>query len=214
MRVLLVDDHLLFIEGLRLYLMHLDASARCVLATSAEQGLELAGQQPFDLVLLDWNLKGLAQAQAVQRFRDSVPDARVIVMSGDANAKAVREAIDAGAVGFIPKEQRGEDLELALRTVADGGVYLPAALMVGTGRDPAPQQQHQQIAQAFPSLTPRQQDVFRVMLRGQTNKQIARELGISDHTVKSHLDVIFREIGVTTRTEAVYLAARQGVRIA
>lgn len=214
MRVLLVDDHLLFIEGLRLYLMHLDPEARCALATSAEQGLQLAGQESFELVLLDWNLKGLAQAQAVQRFRECVPDARVIVMSGEASAKAVREAVDAGAVGFIPKEQRGEDLEQALRTVAQGGVYLPPALMVATGREPAAPQQDRQIAQAFPQLTPRQQEVFRVMLRGQTNKQIARELGISDNTVKSHMDVIFREIGVNTRTEAVYLAARQGVRIA
>lgn len=214
MRVLLVDDHVLIIEGLRLYLMHLHPQAECHLASSAEQGLELAARAPFDLVLLDWNLKGLARGEAVQAFREALPDARVIVMSGDANAKAVRDAIDAGALGFIPKEQRGEDLEQALRTVAAGGIYLPSALMVATGRGDAPPPQDRQIGEAFPSLTPRQADVFRVMLRGQTNKQIARTLGISDHTVKSHIDVIFREIGVTTRTEAVYLAARQGVRIA
>jgi len=213
MRVLLVDDHLLLIEGLRLYLMHLDPSAQCTLAASAEQGLELAADEKFDLVLLDWNLKGLTRDQAVLRFREAMPDARVIVMSAEASARAVREAVDAGAVGFIPKEQRGEDLERALRIVAAGGIYLPPALMVATGRDPAPQQDRQ-LAEAFPALTPRQVDVFRVMLRGQTNKQIARALGISDHTVKTHLDMIFREIGVATRTEAVYLAARQGVRIA
>lgn len=215
MRVLMVDDHLLFIEGLRMYLMHLDPSAECTLATSAEQGLELAAQKPFELILLDWNLKGLTREQAVLRFRESVPEARIIIISGEPDAKAVHDAIEAGAMGFIPKEQRGEALEQALRTVAGGGVFLPAPLMVATGREaPPPQTPERGLADVFPSLTPRQVDVFRVMLRGQTNKQIARQPGISDHTVKKHLDVIFREVGVGTRTEAVYLAARQGVRIA
>jgi DNA-binding NarL/FixJ family response regulator len=94
---------------------------------------------------------------------------------------------------------------VAVQTIADGGVYLPSgggsAIRTRDVRD------------AFPTLTERQADVLRAALRGSSNKLIGRELGISDGTVKTHLRAIYQELGTRNRTEAVYVAARQGVRI-
>lgn len=217
MRVLVVDDHALFREGLRLLLLSLDA-VECQVAGSAEEGLRLAHATEFDVVLLDWHMEGLSGAEAVRQFRECALDGRIVVVSAEKSASLVRTAIDAGAVGFIPKESSPVVLQQALHTIAGGGIYLPTALLAATHQAAAPaapaDRQPRTIAEVFPVLTERQGDVMAAMLRGLPNKLIARQLGISDATVKTHLSAIFRELGVQSRTEAVYVAARQGVRIA
>jgi DNA-binding NarL/FixJ family response regulator len=213
MRVLVVDDHALFREGLRLLLMSLPG-IDCQVAGSAEEGLALAAAQPFDVVLLDWHMEGLSGEAAIQRFRETAVEARLVVVSAEKSTTLVKTAIDAGAVGFIPKESPPELLQQALSTIAGGGIYLPKALLASSTPSAPRADQPREIADAFPGLTQRQGDVLAAMLRGLPNKLIARQLGISDATVKTHLSAIFRELSVQTRTEAVYVAARQGVRIA
>jgi two-component system nitrate/nitrite response regulator NarL len=220
MRVLVCDDHALFREGLRLLLQRLDDSIDVSIAGSCEKGVQEAAHVPFDLVLMDWHMDGLSGADALLAFREVAPFARLVVLSGDRSAELVRNVVDLGAVGFIPKDASPELLMLALRTIAAGGAYLPEAVLSGHGRDgagdalwkgqmPAPCD----VRQAFPSLTERQADVLRSALRGLPNKLIARELGISDGTVKTHLSAIFRELDVQSRTEALYVAAKRGVKI-
>lgn len=214
MRVLVVDDHALFREGLRLLLLSMP-SIECQVAGSAEEGLVLAQEKHFDVILLDWHMDGLSGEAAIARFREVAEEARLVVVSAEKNASLVRTAIDAGAVGFLPKESSPEVLQQALEKITGGGVYLPSALLsysdrAGIGGAEGPRE----ISDAFPGLTQRQGDVLAAMLRGLPNKLIARQLGISDATVKTHLSAIFRELGVQSRTEAVYVAARQGVRIA
>jgi DNA-binding NarL/FixJ family response regulator len=152
----------------------------------------------------------------MEAIRELVPQARQIVLSGEKSAALVRTAIDHGAVGFIAKDSEPETLLLALNTIASGGIYLPATLLTGPGLQPAPLAERlpNDLTQVFPDLTQRQGDVLAAILRGLPNKMIARELSISDQTVKSHLSMIFRILNVQSRTEAVYVCARQGVRIA
>ena len=221
MRVLVCDDHALFREGLRLLLQRLDDSMDVTLAGTCEKGVQEAANRPFDLVLMDWHMDGLSGAQALSAFREAAPFAQLVVLSGDKSAALVRSVVDMGAVGFIPKDASPEVLMLALRTIASGGVYLPGAVLAGHGDGtgdgglwkeqaaPAPRD----VRQAFPHLTERQADVLRSALRGLPNKLIARELGISDGTVKTHLSAVFRELDVQSRTEALYVAAKHGVRI-
>ncbi|KQT08911.1 response regulator transcription factor [Ramlibacter sp. Leaf400] len=214
MRVLVVDDHALFREGLRLLLLSL-GSMECEVAADADEGLRLAREKPFDVVLLDWHMEGLCGADAVRAFHEAAEDARIVVVSAEKNATLVRSAIDAGAVGFIPKESPPDVLQQALNKITGGGISLPSALLASSS--PPPQRHDAQpkaIVEVFPALTQRQADVLAAMLRGLPNKLIARQLGISDATVKTHLSAIFRELNVQSRTEAVYVAARQGVKIA
>lgn len=206
MRVLVCDDHSLFREGLRLLLEKLDPGMDVTLTGSAEEALAATREDNFDLILMDWHMEGLAGARALEALRESAPLTRVVVLSGDRNAELVRTAVDIGAAGFIPKDSPPAQLMKAVQTIADGGVYLPSAggLTAIHTRD---------VRDAFPTLTERQADVLRAALRGNSNKLIARQLGISDGTVKTHLRAIYQELGTRNRTEAVYMAAEQGVRI-
>lgn len=205
MRVLVCDDHSLFREGLRLLLEKLDSSMDVTLTGSAEEAVAATRDGMFDLILLDWHMDGLAGARALEALRESAPLTRVVVLSGDRDAELVRTAVDVGAAGFIPKDSPPAQLMTAVKTIADGGVYLPSAGMAKI--------QTRDVRDAFPTLTERQADVLRAALRGNSNKLIARQLGISDGTVKTHLRAIYQELGTRNRTEAVYMAAEQGVRI-
>ncbi|HYF16776.1 MAG TPA: response regulator transcription factor [Ramlibacter sp.] len=215
MRVLVVDDHALFREGLRLLLLSQPGLA-CEVAASADAGLQLARSGPdYDVVLLDWHMEGLSGADAIRAFREVAQESRIVVVSAEKSAGLVRAAVEAGAAGFIPKESSPEVLEQALQKIAAGGIYLPSALLASGGESQRPAGAGPRtLDAAFPGLTPRQIDVLAAVLKGVSNKVIARQLGISDATVKSHLSVIFRELSVQSRTEAVYVAARQGVSIA
>ena len=205
MRVLVCDDHSLFREGLRLLLEKLDSSMDVTLTGSAEEAVAATRDGMFDLILMDWHMDGLAGARALEALRESAPLTRVVVLSGDRDAELVRTAVDVGAAGFIPKDSPPAQLMTAVKTIADGGVYLPSAGMSKI--------QTRDVRDAFPTLTERQADVLRAALRGNSNKLIARQLGISDGTVKTHLRAIYQELGTRNRTEAVYMAAEQGVRI-
>ena len=161
MRVLVCDDHSLFREGLRLLLEKLDPSMEVTLTGSAEDAVAATRDAMFDLILLDWHMDGLAGERALEALRESAPLTRVVVLSGDRNAELVRSAVDFGAAGFIPKDSPPAQLMSAVRTIADGGVYLPTGGMTPVHtRD---------VRDAFPHLTERQADVLRAALRGTSN---------------------------------------------
>lgn len=215
MRTLIVDDHALFSEGLRLLLTASTPIADVRCCTSGEEALRLAAEQPFDLVLLDWNLgRALSGAALIGELRAVLPSARLVVVSGESSAAHVRAAIDAGAVGFVPKESSSALLIDALTITAHGGIYLPPAVLAAPDSAPVAATGLRTVADAFPQLTAREAQVLGQAARGLSNKQIARELDIADGTVKQHLNAVFQHLGVHNRTEAVYLLAKSGVRIA
>jgi two-component system, NarL family, nitrate/nitrite response regulator NarL len=220
-RILIVDDHALFAEGLRL-LLGTSGDHDIVCCQSGDAALSLAATGPdtagFELVLLDWNLGGgVSGEQLVVAMKVALPSARVVIISGENGAAMVRRAIESGAAGFVPKESSPALLIDALTLTAHGGVYLPLDVLSDTmpsrPRGHSQEPQHlQRIADAFPQLTTRHVEVLDRLARGMSNKQIARALDISDGTVKQHLNAIFRELDVASRTEAVYLMAKRGVR--
>lgn len=221
MRVLIVDDHSMFCDGLKLLLKTLGVASQIASCTHSDQAISLASNEHWDLILLDWNMgDGTANGgELIGQCMALQPQTRVVVISAEASAQRVREAIDAGAVGFVPKEASAELLIDAISVTSHGGIYLPI-----TGLDTAPtrdlamepatlpaQDGDPSLQQAYPGLTPRQADVLVCAVKGQSNKLIARALGISDGTVKQHLNAVYRELGVGTRTEAIYLPAHQGI---
>lgn len=214
MRILICDDHALFAEGLRMVLEAIDGKLEVDTCGGAEAAIAAARAAPFDLLLLDWHLSGLSGEAALLAIRDATPETSIVVVSGERDVHLIRKIVDLGAAGFIPKDSSKQELREALAAIARGEVFLPpSALETVSVATVGPITHGLEVTEAFPGLTPRQCDVLRAMIRGHSNKLIARELDLSPATVKSHLKVVFEELGVHSRAEAVYVAARRGVRI-
>lgn len=216
MRTLIVDDHLLFSAGLQLLLGATEGVGEVDCAASGAEALQRAAAVPYELVLLDWHLGREPSGVAlIAQLREALPQARVVIVSGEVHPDLVHRAIEAGAVGFVPKESSPDAMIRALRTVAHGGICLPSAALAtapGEAARAGAGAELTEIGAAFPQLTARHVEVLARIVRGLSNKEIARDLGIADGTVKQHANAIFRELGLQNRTEAVYLLARMGVR--
>lgn len=216
MNILLVDDHALFREGLKFLLGSLDAGLVLHEAGNCAQAIERTAARRYDLILLDLNMPGLNRLDALEALRDAAPDAPVVVLSGEGDPAVVRAAIERGAMGFIPKSATPEVLIQALRLVLAHGVYLPVEVLdAAYATSTSPPEVHGHVASVKPvaGLTPRQMEVLRCVIQGKPNKVIARELGVAESTVKVHLSSVLRAFGARNRTEAVYGAAKMGLRL-
>lgn len=203
MHILLVDDHALFRGGLRLLLASLRPQIRFLEAASIEEALEqLRAQHDVRVCLLDLDLKGDHGLPAIGRIRLCAPDAAIVIVSAAEDPVTVRACIDAGAMSYITKSASPDELTLALQRVLDGEVFLPPRVHAATSGSASP----------APVLSRRQQDVLAGLNRGLSSKSIARELAISEHTVKEYLSEIFRLLEVHNRTEAVIKASRLRLR--
>ncbi|MBS0454133.1 MAG: response regulator transcription factor [Proteobacteria bacterium] len=225
MKVLLVDDHALFREGVTLLLRRLDAEMEAIAAGSCEDALaQIRAFGPPDLALVDLGLPGIDGMDGLHLLREEAPNMLLVVMSSDDDQGTILEAIRRGAVGFIPKSSTSETMNHALRVVLDRGIYLPPSVSLNSehiGQAPSRRVVHTGVSGvaslATPrslGLTPRQTDVLRLILLGKSAKLISRELDLSESTVKTHTGAVLRALNVTTRTQAVIAAARLGVRIA
>ncbi|MDP1535070.1 MAG: response regulator transcription factor [Rubrivivax sp.] len=208
MKALLIDDHTLFRDALGLLIGARFPALRLLQAGDLAGGLaELALHPDVRLILLDLNLPDSQSPASIERLREKVPLARLVVLSADDRAETVEHAIELGACGFVPKTARGDTLMQALQVTLDGGDFLPPSALP-TAAQPLPRQA------ASLGLSPRQTDVLRLLIEGLSNKLICRELVLSESTVKTHLAAVFRQLDVNTRTQAVLAAARLGLRFA
>lgn len=208
MKILICDDHALFRAGLRYVLADLEEGTTLVEAADGEQALRLTDQDPdLDLVLLDLEMPGMDGRAGLRRFRASHPSIPVVVVSASERPADIRQALEAGASGFIPKQSTREEMLAALRLVLAGGVYVPrAALRVEA--EESPDERLRRRRERAGQLTPRQIEVLSLMARGLTNREICGALNIAEGTVKTHIGAIFEALEVTNRTEAA-VAARE-----
>jgi two-component system nitrate/nitrite response regulator NarL len=214
MRVLICDDHSLFSEGFRYLLEQMEPAAEVTLATHALEAEKLVREREFDLIFLDWNLdRGPTRAAAMVLMREAAADVRIVVLSGETDEAEMSSALELGAAGFIPKAMRSAELTGALASILSGRLFVPDGLRRSAGGAPRRPAGPVDVGEAFPELTVRQADVLKIILRGSSDKVIARELGISPNTVKTHLKTIYAELGVAGRGEAVYIASVRGVRV-
>src|SRR5215831_4523343 len=183
MNLLLVDDHALFREGLRALLMKISPDVTIHEAASVEGAVDECKSTEFRMVLLDLGLSQSDGLDTLDAFRMSVPHVPVIVLSGDQEPHRIRAAIDRGAVGYVPKSHTSDLMIAALRLVMSGGIYLPSTVLED---DPGAEPAQTANGDAFSRLSPRQQQVAQLLLQGQSNKMIARHLGLSEGTIKAH----------------------------
>ncbi len=208
MNVLMVDDHVMFLQGMKSLLGALVPELRVDTTSDIGHAVQLVQRVPFDLVLLDWHLSATEGSESIRMLRDTGCVARVVVLSGETSAALIRQSVELGAAGFIPKKYSSEMMVAALQHVLAGRIFLPSETPqhrlddIAPGADPR-----------MAGLTARQMDVYRAAARGLPNKLIARELNIAESTVKAHLTAVYGALGVRNRTEAAYQASREGMRI-
>ena len=223
MKVLLIDDHPLILSALQSVIQGLGSDVTVVGASSARAAREtLAADAEFDLVLLDLHLGDADGFDVLTELRSTYPTLPVVVVSASDRTSDVIRAVDAGAMGFVPKRASNETLFEALHMVMSGGIYVPPMTMGSEPAAPKPEgdtvpsvlqvvREHAQDS-GFPTgaaqlaeigLTPRQTEVLGLLLKGQPNKLIARELNLSVETVKDHVAAVLRALGVSSRTQAV-----------
>ena len=216
-RALLIDDEDLVLEGLEAFLqvsmpdLSLDKSSELAVA------VELAANLPYELILLDWHLIGADGRQhdgraVIDALRMGGSRAPILVVSGGDPTPWPQRVFELGLAGFVPKRASGATLLEAIRIALGGGVFLldralqqrarvaamPTADVALSPDDAAALQQR------FPALTERQAEVFRIMLRGASNKEIARELDIGVNTVHTHVRGVLAAVGAQRRGEAVF----------
>lgn len=221
MKILLIDDHPLFREGVALLLKPLVEGLQTWEAGSCEQAFELLAQRGCaDLVIIDLGLPGLSGLEGLKRLRLDHPDVPVVVMSSADDKDTVLAVLDAGAMGFIPKSSTSQVMLGALRLILAHGIYLPPSVFLAARVAPVASPSSVSAPPVPPAgrkpaelgLTPRQADVLHLLLQGKPAKLIGRQLNLSLSTVKAHTSAVLRALNVTTRTQAVLAASRLGLR--
>ena len=212
MHVLMVDDHLMFLQGLKNLLSVLAPQLRVDTSGDLSNALQLVQLSAYDLVLLDWHLAECDGEVSLRRLRDAGCAGRIVVLSGETCATSILRTVDLGAAGFIPKTYSSEMMVAALGKVLAGRIFLPAESLHMSAAG-ARERGSCDVDRLLKGLTARQIDVYRAAARVLPNKLIGRELGIAESTVKSHLTAVFAMLGVRNRTEAAYQASRDGVDI-
>jgi DNA-binding NarL/FixJ family response regulator len=204
-RILVVDDHAVVREGLRTYLALQDGLEVVGEAADGEEAVREAERLRPDVVLMDLVMPRLDGTGAMRELRRRMPEVRVIVLTSYADDDRLLAAIRAGAAGYLMKNVQPAELARAVRAAHAGEALLDPAvaarLVEHLASEPQPPDR----------LTPREREVLALIGRGMPNKLIARELGVSEKTVKAHVGQVLAKLGVTDRTQAALYVAK-GVR--
>lgn len=227
MRVLIADDHRLIIEGVKLKLRELGDDVQFVEAETVKELHQRLEESPQpDVALIDMAMPGAEGVEhikaAVAAMRDPDDDTGsrgrpVIVLSGTEDPSAIRHVLDLGVQGYIPKSSPPDVILNAVRLVVGGGIYVPPEAMKSAAATVTPTFSFSHANDGLTTkerlatvLTDRQIDVLKLLAKGRPNKLIARELQISEGTVKIHLAAIFRALHVRNRLEALVAAQHLG----
>ncbi len=207
-RVLVVDDHSVVRQGLRMFLLVQPDMEMVGEAQNGREAVALVNTLSPDVVLMDLLMPEMNGIEATAAIKGAHPETQVLVLTTFLEDQRVAEAIQAGAVGFLLKEVEVEDLVKAVRGAARGEPQLhpdAARMLMGLAMRPKP------VAAQPVALTERERDVIALLAEGSSNKQIARELSISETTVKGHVANILGKLELTDRTQAAVYAVRHGL---
>jgi len=203
MHILLADDHDMVRETISAYLES-EGGAEVALAIDLAGALQAIRQDgPFDLVLLDYQMPGMNGLTGLIQAISANKGGRVAILSGNAPVKTAREAIEAGAIGFIPKTMGAQSLLNAVRFMSSGEVYMPVEMM----REEAEAEAHPLTSK----LSARELEVLDGLCKGQSNKEIARDLDLQEVTIKLHVRTLCRKLDAKNRTQAALAAKEAGI---
>lgn len=206
-RFIIVDDHPLFRGALSQALGNAFAKAEMLEAGSLDELTELlGGAAEIDLILLDLSMPGVHGVSGLLYLRAQHPEIPVVVVSASDDPGTIRQCLDCGASGFIPKSQPVDRIRSAIRKILSGEVWLPADMdLSGVAAG-----ETAELVSRMSTLTPQQVRVLMMLGEGLLNKQIAFKLGVSEATIKAHVSAILQKLGVDSRTQAVIAISKIG----
>ncbi|MBI3546305.1 MAG: response regulator transcription factor [Gammaproteobacteria bacterium] len=224
MKILLADDHGMVRVGLRLYLQRLFKDGEVLECGNYAEAIAICLEQSdLDLILFDRFMPGVAQTDSLQKFLAAAGTVPVVLVSASEDPAHIWQALDSGARGYIPKTSSEEVMTHALKLVMSGGTYLPPNLIASHRGEAMNAKQNNGLplqgsidseSRSPLELTQRQQQVLRLLVYGKSNKQIADSLKISEATVHTHVNAIFKAMNVNNRTSAARRAAELGLVVA
>lgn len=205
MKVLIVDDHALMREGLAQLLAVMYPDLALLHASNGAQAIALLlPHRDIDLVLLDYQLPDMTGLDVLRQLGKIQPELAVLVISGSLNPHLMQQTLSAGACGFVQKSGNAQELIKAIDLVQKGGVYLPPQLQALKDSGSS--------SSGTNTLSPRQETVLHRLMDGQSNREIAQELDLSEETVKTHVSAILRYFNAENRTQAALAALEFGFR--
>lgn len=196
MKILIADDHELYRDALSILVQRIEEPTKVHLSSSYTDLLQLAqSADDWDLMLVDLNMPGLSYYDGIAQLSAQHPNTPIIVVTSSDDPKDSHLALKAGALGYMSKSMKSDDMLNAIK------------LMISTGISIHPNHStHLTTESSLDELTPRQQDVLRQLCQGESNKRIARNLDLSEHTVKLHVRAILQTLNAENRTQAVIIA--------
>ncbi len=207
-RILIAEDHTVVAQALATMLSFDPHFEVIAIADSGEEVVRLCLEQQPDVILMDVMLRGVSGIEATQQVAKASPHARVLVLSMYDDQKTVMSAVAAGAAGFVPKNVDREELQRAIRAIAEGKGFLHPDL-TGPFLDRVGVMAKEALGRE--RLTEREQVVLAELAQGKSTREIAKALVLSEETVKTHLTHIYQKLGVNDRVQAVALALRRGL---
>ncbi len=208
MKILIADDHALFRDGLALQLREIIPDVILLNAATFAQALQILDKQPdVDMVVIDLDMPDMKWEEGFAKIKEKSPHGTFVVISASEDIHDIKKSFEMGIKGYIPKRLEPKTMYNALKLVIDGGAYIPPAML---------KLDNKEVKNAVPlrgekTLTHRQSQVLDLIAEGKSNKQIAYEMGVSEATVKLHINALLRCLHVNNRTQAVVTAQKMGL---
>ncbi len=219
MKILVADDHELFLKGLEMILQDFNAEVEIIKAKDYNEVFAaISAHKDLNLILTDLAMPGARWLDALQTIHQEMPETPIIILSAVFDREIVQKTIELGAAGYIPKTSSNAVILSAVNLVLSGGVYIPAELLQDVSQsefnllkqlETLPE--NQDVREKIKILSPRQIDVLKLIAKGKANKQIAYDLGLTEGTVKLHVTAILKLLNVYNRTGAVAAATHLGL---
>lgn len=206
MRLLIADDHVLVRDALKSHIERIEPGTTVITVGSVAEAVAVLDRgEPVDIVVLDLMMPGTSGIDGIEAVKAKRPDLPVAIMSGNARSQDISAAVAKGAAGFIPKTLNGGALAGALHLMLGGETFMPASAHGMAGDQAAPK------AEGGPPLTRRERQILDFLLKGSSNKEIARALDLEEVTVKMHVRGVFRKLNARNRTQAAMRAVELGL---
>ena len=209
MKVLITDEQSLFRDGLSLRLQQINDDISILQSSTLNEMYKiLSKEKDIDILIFDIDLAELNAAEVISKIKTLMPNTKIITLSSSEDTRNIKKILSFGVKGYIPKRLDSNVLSGALKLILDGGTYIPPAVLNQTITKDS---NNNIFSPLKKNLTNRQSQVLDLIAQGKSNKQIAYDMGVSEATVKLHINALLRSLKVNNRTQAVITAQKMGL---